>query len=946
MPAPRCAFARPPRACWSTRITRLLECGPGLGLSQLARQQPARTAQHDFLHSLEEGANETESTLSALGRLWAAGVPVDWARVHDGEARRRVSLPTYPFERQRYFADLPAGTPLPLATMATDGEAPVLAVAAPAALPAVVSAVEQSAAAAPDEATLLTQIKRLLSDLSGLDVSTAEPTTSLLELGFDSLFLTQIALALRKKFAIKLTLRQLMADLATLDKLTEYIAQNSTVAAATAPRESAPSVSSVPSVVSAPQTKRFGPYKPIETAAGGALTDRQKAHLAELTAGYSRKYAGSKRRTQEDRAHLADPRTAGSFHRVWKEMVFPIVVERSAGARIWDVDGNEWVDMSMGFGTNLLGHSPEFITHALTEQLQRGIEVGPQTPLAGEVARLLCELTGMERAAFCNTGSEAVMAAMRIARTVTGRTRIATTSGFHGINDEVLVRAAVINGERVSVPVAPGIPEHIVKDVLVLEFGTQAALDTLRAHAHELAAVLIEPVQSRRLELQPIEFLREVRKITRESETALIFDELITGFRSHPGGAQALFGIKADIATYGKVIGGGLPIGVVAGSATYMDALDGGAWQYGDDSFPEVGVTFFAGTYIRHPLAVAGAWAMLNHLREQGPALQAGLSARSAEIAQTLNAFFTERGVPVHLQNWASIFYLEFDDASKLAPLLFFHLREKGLHLWDGRPFFLSTAHTAADVEFIIRVFKESVLEMQRGGFLPDPSGASEVTVVEAPAERGRPAPVVEFAGASRPRSMQFSLYYFGSYPAAYSEDKYKLVIEGAKFADRQGFEAVWLPERHFHSVGGFSPNPAVVAAALARETHAHRAARRQRRPAAASSHSHRGGVVGRRQSFERPRRHLDRLRLASERLRARARSLRAPARDLPRGNPDDPEALARRDAPLPHRRRAAISASSFTRCRSSPSCRSGSPAFTRIRSRRPVKWASACSVT
>jgi glutamate-1-semialdehyde aminotransferase/acyl carrier protein len=523
---------------------------------------------------------------------------------------------------------------------------------------------------------LLTQIKRLLSDLSGVDVTTAEPTTSLLELGFDSLFLTQIALALRRRFAIKLTLRQLMADLATLDKLTEYVAQNSTVAAPTP----TPSVSSAPSVASAPQTKRFGPYKPIETAAGGALTDRQKAHLAELTARYSRKYAESKRRTQEDRKHLADPRTAGSFHRAWKEMVFPIVVERSAGARIWDVDGNEWVDLSMGFGTNLLGHSPEFITEALTEQLQRGIEVGPQTPLAGQVARLLCELTGMERAAFCNTGSEAVMAAMRIARTVTGRTRIATTSGFHGINDEVLVRSATINGERVSVPVAPGIPEHIVKDVLVLEYGTQAALDTLRAHAHELAAVLIEPVQSRRLELQPREFLQEVRKITRESETALIFDELITGFRSHPGGAQALFGIKADIATYGKVIGGGLPIGVVAGSATYMDALDGGAWQYGDDSFPEVGVTFFAGTYIRHPLAVAGAWAMLNHLREQGPALQAGLNARSAEIAQTLNAFFAERGVPVHLQNWASIFYLEFDDASKLAPLLFFHLREKGVH--------------------------------------------------------------------------------------------------------------------------------------------------------------------------------------------------------------------------------------------------------------------------
>ena len=106
------------------------------------------------------------------------------------------------------------------------------------------------------------------------------------------------------------------------------------------------------------------------------------------------------------------------------------------------------------------------------------------------------------------------------------------------------------------------------------------------------------------------------------SDTALIFDEVVTGFRVHPGGCQALFGIKADLATYGKVLGGGLPIGVVAGKAAFMDALDGGMWNYGDDSFPETGVTFFAGTFVRHPLALAAACAVLNHLKQAGPQLQ------------------------------------------------------------------------------------------------------------------------------------------------------------------------------------------------------------------------------------------------------------------------------------------------------------------------------------
>src|SRR5204862_5969408 len=142
---------------------------------------------------------------------------------------------------------------------------------------------------------------------------------------------------------------------------------------------------------------------------------------------------------------------------------------------------------------------------------------------------------------------------------------------------------------------------------------------------------------SRRPDLQPREFLHGLRALTAERDIALIFDEVITGFRCHPGGAQAHFGIKADIATYGKVVGGGLPIGAIAGRAEYMDAFDGGGWQFGDDSYPTAGVTFFAGTFVRHPLALAAAKAVLLHLKENGVALQNELAARTAAMIREIS---------------------------------------------------------------------------------------------------------------------------------------------------------------------------------------------------------------------------------------------------------------------------------------------------------------------
>ncbi len=858
----------------------LLEAGPGQTLAPLARQSPAASGKI-ILSSLHEERDDTETSLTTLGRLWLEGVSVDWTALHNGETRRRVPLPTYPFERKRYWIEPPKQGPDGSPSRSLDlSEKPDQRhdglngnrerLGEPSG-PRGDAAGAVAISAPPRIDTIREKIRSILKNLSGQDQSGSDADVTFLELGFDSLFLTQVAGAFRKEFGIKVTFRQLLEDYSTINLLAGHLDSQlppdvaKPVVVSTTPVAPAATtggnpvldriqeqlramsqqldalrgggVSNIPNALPLPavpatvptkiESKAFGPYRPIERGMGGGFTERQQSHLDEIIARYTARTPGSKRSTQENRAHFSDPRTVSGFRQYWKEMVYPIVAERSAGSRLWDVDGNEYVDLTMGFGTNLLGHAPAFITAALEEQLKLGMEVGPQSPLAGKVAKLLCEMTGADRAAFTNTGSEAVLAAVRLARTVTGRTRIATTGGFHGINDEVLVRANIVDGQRGSMPVAPGIPEHIVKDVLVADYGTAEGLELLRAHAHELAAILVEPVQSRRPDLQPREFLHAVREIATQAGCALIFDEVITGFRCHPGGAQAYFGVQADIATWGKIMGGGLPVGAVTGKAEYMDALDGGAWQYGDGSFPEVGVTFFAGTYIRHPLTMAASWAVLSHLKREGGGLQRRLSERTAEMVGELNRFFAESGVPLHLENFASLFYPHFDDEIKFGSLLYFHLRSRGVHIWEGRPCFLSTAHTEADVAFIVAAFKESVREMQAGGFLPgEVDGILRTALVPVAAQPPEKSDAVGVNGTnavrrtpSTTKPLAFSLYYFGNYPAEYHEDKYRLILESARFADQHDFAAVWLPERHFHAVGGFSPNPSLLAAALARDT-------------------------------------------------------------------------------------------------------------------------------
>ncbi len=779
----------------------LLEVGPGQTLCQLARQNPKRPKDMSVIPTLGpvgEPGSDLVSMLTALGRLWITGADVSWEGFSANEERRRVPLPTYPFDRKRCWIDPPRVAQVDALTIqnTTDFVSQSVETTQMEELEVETHLVLNQVTGPSRKERLINELRDLFQSYSGTDHSQTGQNEAFTDSGIDSLLLTQVSQGVLKRFGVKVTFRQMVGDLCSLnslasfldeklppDKLPQPAAPPAPVAGAhsqppvmravaptaasvplqmpplsagssienviqqqmaimaqqlellrqagspgaalsaaipSAVRQERPSDKAVVTAVNIETHGRFGPFKAIEKGPTGGLTARQHDALNTLTTRYNRRTAKSKALAQKHRAYFCDPRAAGNFRQLWKDMVYPIACAKSKGSRIWDIDGNEYIDVTMGFGANYLGHSPDFVMKALEEQMKQGVEIGPQSPIAGEVAKMICEFTGMDRATFCNTGSEAVMAAIRVSRTVTGREKIVYFYGdYHGIFDEVLGRPALFDGAPGAMPIAPGIPP--LPNVVILEYGSPSSLEVIRKYADEIAAVLVEPVQARHPDLQPREFLKELRNLTEEKEIALIFDEVITGFRVAPGGAQEYFGIKADLATYGKVIGGGMPIGALAGSATYMDALDGGFWQYGDDTSPPTGVTFFAGTFVRHPLAMAAAHAVLKHLKAAGPSLQDETNKRTARFVERVNKFLQGRQLPMRLQPFSALFYYDFHSDLKYASLLFYYLRDRGIHIWEGRVGTLSVAHTDQDMDRIQEAFQESVEEMQSGGFLPEP---------------------------------------------------------------------------------------------------------------------------------------------------------------------------------------------------------------------------------
>lgn len=342
----------------------------------------------------------------------------------------------------------------------------------------------------------------------------------------------------------------------------------------------------------------------------------------------------------------------------------PIFVEKAKGAYLYDVDGNSYLDYISSWGPMILGHAFAPVIEAVKKRADRGTSFGIPTELETEIARLALQMIpNMDKIRFVNSGTEACMSAVRLARGATQREKIIKFKGcYHGHSDAFLIQAgsgAVTFGS----PSSPGVTAGTAKDTLLADYNNLTEVEQLfQEYPEEIAAIIVEPVAGNMGCIPPAEgFLEGLRALCDQYTSLLIFDEVMTGFRLAKGGAQELLGVKADIVTYGKVLGGGLPVGAFAAKKEIMKYLA-----------PE-GPVYQAGTLSGNPLAMAAGLAMLQAL-DADPQIYTRLAEKTERLELGLNTVLENKGIPYQINRLGSMISLHFTEQ----PVIDFETAAKG----------------------------------------------------------------------------------------------------------------------------------------------------------------------------------------------------------------------------------------------------------------------------
>jgi glutamate-1-semialdehyde 2,1-aminomutase len=390
----------------------------------------------------------------------------------------------------------------------------------------------------------------------------------------------------------------------------------------------------------------------------------------------------------------------------------PAFMDRGDGAYLFDIDGRRYIDYIGSWGPHILGHRHPVILAAIHEALSRGTSFGAPTVAESELAELvIAAVPSIELVRMVNSGTEATMSAIRVARGFTGRNAIVKFAGcYHGHVDSLLVKAgsgALTHGN----PSSPGVPAGCTQDTWVLDYNDGQQLEDLfRSRGDQIAAVILEPVVGNMgLVIPTLEFLQALRTLCDRHGAVLIFDEVMTGFRLAYGGVQELFGIKADLTTLGKILGGGMPVGAYGGRKDIMRKVS------------PAGPVYQAGTLSGNPVAMAAGIAMLTTLRDSNPYPQ--LRDYTRRLAIGLSAEATAAGVPHTCPHLGSMFTLFFnpDPVTNLATATrsdtarfakFFHaMLDRGVYLACSQyeANFVSAAHAEADLEATLNAAREAL---------------------------------------------------------------------------------------------------------------------------------------------------------------------------------------------------------------------------------------------
>jgi len=391
----------------------------------------------------------------------------------------------------------------------------------------------------------------------------------------------------------------------------------------------------------------------------------------------------------------------------------PLFITRGNGARLWDADENEYIDYIGSWGPHLFGHNPPFIKEALINAIENGTSFGAPTELEIKIAEMITLLvTSVEKVRMVNSGTEATMSAIRIARGYTGRDKFIKFEGcYHGHADYFLIKAGS-GALTLGVPTSPGVTNGNASDTLLADYNDiESVKDLVRANKNQIAAIIIEPIAGNMGVVKSNEgFIKELRSICNEEKIVLIFDEVMSGFRVAKGGAQEIFGVVPDLSTFGKIIGGGLPVGAFGGKEKIMEQL------------APNGPVYQAGTLSGNPLAMAAGYAALEHIKDH-PEIYNELEEKSSYLEKRFRENLKSVGKNFSLNRVGSMmcmFFTEervdnFNSAVKSDTELYgkyFHeMLKRGIYLAPAQfeAQFVSTAHTNDDLDKTIKAHKESL---------------------------------------------------------------------------------------------------------------------------------------------------------------------------------------------------------------------------------------------
>ncbi len=381
----------------------------------------------------------------------------------------------------------------------------------------------------------------------------------------------------------------------------------------------------------------------------------------------------------------------------------PLFIRRAAGSHLWDVDGNEFIDYVGSWGPMILGHAHPRVIAAVKRAAETGTSFGAPTELEVNMAELICRLIpSIEVVRMVNSGTEATMSAVRLARAVTGRNKIIKFEGcYHGHGDAFLIRAGS-GALTLSVPDSPGVPPSVAGDTLSATFNNLGSVESLvDRNANDVAAVIVEPVVGNMGCVPPEKgFLEGLRSLCTHKEIILIFDEVMTGFRLAPGGAQQLYGVQPDLTTLGKIIGGGLPVGAYGGKRQLMDAV------------APAGPMYQAGTLSGNPLAMAAGFETLSTILEDREFYDT-LEAKSRRLDEGMDRNIRELGLPLVQNRVGSMSTLFFtrgpvtdyrsatSSNTQRFAAYFRSMLELGIYLAPSQyeAGFVSIAHSDADID-------------------------------------------------------------------------------------------------------------------------------------------------------------------------------------------------------------------------------------------------------